>query len=615
MEIVVTVTLFTFVVLVVTWWADRLRISAPLALILVGIVGSVLPFVRVPALSPELVLVGLLPPLLYAAAVNTPLADFRSNITSIGWLSIGLVLFTMVGVALVVRPMLGVPWAAAFAIGAVVAPPDAVAATAVARQVGLPRRVVTILEGESLVNDATALVSLRSATLALTAALSAGAVALDFGRAVVLAVAIGLGVARLAGLFFRRLQNAAMTVGLSFLVPFTAYALTELLHGSGVLAVVVAGIVLGHRAQREQTAEARLSARINWHTLQFLLENAVFLLIGLQTQEIVAAAWTSDTGHGTVIAVCLAALAAVILLRLVWLLVTGVFLVRRGARPWAETLVLGWAGMRGVVTLAAALTLPLDTPGRPVLVLIALVVTIGTLLVQGLTLPPLARALRLRGPDVREDAIESAMILQRATAAGLAAVDEAAHPEDRDTVAQLRAETTHRLNNLWERLGRPGAELETPEAAHRRLRRVALDREREVILDIRDEGRADQTVISEVLNVLDLEDVMTQRLVDRGDAVRGALAVHSIAEPCLHLQEARDCAVPNSYTGCPDCEREGLTPVHLRMCLTCGNIGCCDSSPGNHARKHFDATGHPVMRSFEPGESWRWCYLDQVISD
>ncbi|MPN41829.1 hypothetical protein SDC9_189384 [bioreactor metagenome] len=144
---------------------------------------------------------------------------------------------------------------------------------------------------------------------------------------------------------------------------------------------------------------------------------------------------------------------------------------------------------------------------------------------------------------------------------------------------------------------------------------MALDREREVILDIRDEGRADQTVISEVLNVLDLEDVMTQRLVDRGDAVRGALAVHSIAEPCLHLQEARDCAVPNSYTGCPDCEREGLTPVHLRMCLTCGNIGCCDSSPGNHARKHFDATGHPVMRSFEPGESWRWCYLDQVISD
>ncbi|WOQ17176.1 cation:proton antiporter [Raineyella sp. W15-4] len=615
MEIVITVAGFTFVVLVVTWWADRLRISAPLALMLVGVAGSLIPFLHVPALSPELVLVGLLPPLLYAAAVNTPLADFRSNVTSIGWLSIGLVLFTMAGVAAVVRPLLDVPWPAAFAIGAVVAPPDAVAATAVARQVGLPRRVVTILEGESLVNDATALVSLRSATLALTAALSVGAVVLDFGRAVVLAIVIGLGVARLAGLFFRRLRDAAMTVGLSFLVPFTAYVLTELVHGSGVLAVVVAGIVLGHRAQREQTAEARLSARINWHTLQFLLENAVFLLIGLQTRQIVIAAWDSGPGRGTVIAVCLATLGAVILLRLVWLLGTRAFLVRRGGRPWAETLVIGWAGMRGVVTLAAAMTLPLDTPGRPVLVLVALVVTIGTLLIQGLTLPPLARALRLRGPDAREDAIESAMILQRATAAGLDAADSAAGPEDRAAVDLLRAENTHRLNTLWERLGRPGSEQETPEATRRRLRRVALGREREVILDIRDEGNADQTVVSEVLNGLDLEEVISQRFIDRSDAVRGALAVHSIAEPCSHLQEATDCAVPTSYTGCPDCEREGLTWVHLRMCLACGNIGCCDSSPGNHARKHFEHTGHPVMRSFEPGESWRWCYLDEVISD
>ncbi|QGF23189.1 cation:proton antiporter [Raineyella fluvialis] len=615
MDVVITLTLFTFVVLVVTWWAERLRIPAPFALILVGITGSVLPFLRVPALSPDLVLVGLLPPLLYAAAVNTPLADFRSHLTSIGWLSIGLVLFTTAGVALVVRPLLGVPWPAALAIGAIVAPPDAVAATAVARRVGLPRRVVTILEGESLVNDATALVSLRSATLALTAALSVGAVLLDFGRAVVLAVAVGLGVARLAGLFFRRLRDAAMTVGLSFLVPFTAYAVTELLHGSGVLAVVVAGIVLGHRAQREQTAEARLSARINWQTLQFLLENAVFLLIGLQTRDIVASAWGSATRHGTVIAVCLAALGAVIVLRLVWLLGTGVLLVRRGSRPWAETLVLGWAGMRGVVTLAAALTLPLSTPGRPVLVLIALVVTLGTLSIQGLTLPPLARRLELRGPDAREDAIESAMILQRASAAGLDAADEAAGPEDEGTVDLLRAENTHRLNTVWERLGRPGSERETPEAAHRRLRRVALEREREVILDIRDEGRADQTVISQVLNALDLEDVMTQRLVDRSEAIRGGLSVHSLAEPCQHLQEAADCAKPGSYTGCPDCEREGLVWVHLRMCLTCGNIGCCDSSPGNHARKHFDRTGHPVMRSFEPGEAWRWCYLDEVISE
>ncbi len=610
-----TVTLFTFVVLVVTWWADRLRISAPLALILVGLVGSMIPFLQIPALSPELVLVGLLPPLLYAAAVSTPLADFRSNLTSIGWLSIGLVLFTMAGVGVVVRTILGVPWAAAFAIGAVVAPPDAVAATAVARRVGLPRRVVTILEGESLVNDATALVSLRSATLALTATLSVGAVLLDFGRAVALAVVIGLVVARLAGLFFRRLQDAAMTTGLSFLVPFAAYALTERFEGSGVLAVVVAGIVLGHRSQREQSAEGRLAARINWHTIQFLLENAVFLLIGLQTRQIVTAAWQSGTGHGTLVAVCLATLAAVILLRLIWLLATGVLLIRRGSRSWAETLVIGWAGMRGVVTLAAALALPLETPSRAVLVLVALVVTIGTLAIQGITLPPLARALRLRGPDAREDAIERAMILQRATAAGLEAAERAAAPADKDTVTQLRQENTHRLNSIWERLGRPESERETPEAAHRRLRLVALEQEREVVLGIRDEGRADQTVVSRVFNVLDLEYVMTQHLIDHSEAMNGALAVRSPTEPCPHLQEAGDCPRPTCYTGCPDCELEGLTPVHLRLCLTCGHVGCCDSSPGNHARKHFEATGHPVMRSFEPGESWRWCYRDEVISD
>nr|WP_277628102.1 Na+/H+ antiporter [Arsenicicoccus dermatophilus] len=603
-------------VLAVTTLSDRWGLSAPLVLILVGLIGSYLPFVHEPMLSPELVLVGILPPLLYTASHNTSLVDFRANLSAIGWLSIGLVLFTALGVALVVQGILPVPFAAAFAIGAVVAPPDAVAATAVAKQIGLPRRVVTVLEGESLVNDATALVSLRTATQALVATVSVGAVLLDFGRAVLVGVGVGLLVAVVASQVLRRTTDPVATTALSFLLPFIAFAPAEELHGSGVLAVVVAGLLLGHEAPVVETAQSRVTTRVNWRTITYLLENSVFLLVGLQTRSIVSAAGRSSLGWGRVIGVCVAALLAVMVLRVVWIMATR-FVVRargRAGTPTTEAAVVAWAGMRGVVTLAAALSLPAATPHREVLVLVALVVTAGTLLIQGLTLPLVARRLGVHGPDPREDALQEATLYARAVAAGHRAMREVVTPETAELLDQLRAQSEQRVNAVWERLGGWRQGQETPSEAYRRLRTVALHAEREEVLRARAEGTVDQEVIASVLSALDVEESSLVRVEDRARRVRAALTPALPSAPCEHLAAAPCYVEPRTTGECIGCRAEGTVPVHLRLCLTCGYVGCCDSSAGRHATRHFQATGHPAMRSFEPGESWRWCYVDELLA-
>jgi CPA1 family monovalent cation:H+ antiporter len=256
-------------VIIVAGFAQRLRVAAPLVLLVVGVVVSYVPFIPEPELSSEVVLVGLLPPLLYAAAIRTSLVDFRANWAPILGLSVGLVLFTAAGVGLVTYWLLGVPFAVAFALGAIVAPPDAVAATAVARRIGLPRRIVTILEGESLVNDATALVSLRTAIAAFPLAAAAagghasdvtlGSVAFDFTRAVVLGVGFGVLVGVVIAYVRRKVTESAIDTSISFIVPYLAYLPAERLHGSGVLAVVVAGLLLGHKSPIVQNASSRVS--------------------------------------------------------------------------------------------------------------------------------------------------------------------------------------------------------------------------------------------------------------------------------------------------------------------------------------------------------------------
>lgn len=615
MEILLLVVAVALTVLAVTSVSDRLGLSAPLVLLVVGFIGSYLPFIHEPELSPELVLIGILPPLLYSAAHNTSLIDFRANFSAIGWLSVGLVLFTAGGVALLLWRYLGLPFAAAFAVGAIVAPPDAVAATAVAKQIGLPRRVVTILEGESLVNDATALVSLRTALAAMAVAITFGDVALDFLWAVGLAIVIGLVVAWAASWLLRRTKDPVATTALSLIIPFIAFAPAEHFHASGVIAVVVAGLVLGHVAPVVETAQSRVVGKTNWRTLTYLLEHSVFLLVGLQAHRIILGGELAGLGWRKIIGACLLTLVAVIVLRLLWVSMTRAMVKVRGLRghvTWKESVVISWAGMRGVVTLAAALSLPTSFPHRETVLLIALVVTAGTLLIQGLTLPLVARRLDVHGPDPREDALQEARVYARSTEAGLRAMSNAADPDDRLILDSIKKESEHRLNAVWERLGSRRDDRPAPSETYRRLRTYAINAERDEVLRIRSEGEIDSAVIAAVLENLDHEEASLVRVEQRVRRLR-ALAPALPPAPCEHLAEAPLCVEPQSLDECVGCRDEGTTPVHLRLCLTCGYVGCCDSSSAKHATRHYEETGHPTMRSFEPGESWRWCYVDQLL--
>jgi Na+/H+ antiporter len=603
----------------------RLGLSEPLTLTAFGILGSYLPFIPDVKLTPELVLVGLLPPLLYTTAIRSSLVDFKANRRAIGLLSVGLVIFTTFGVGLVTWLVLPVPFAAAVAFGAVVAPPDAVAASAVAQRVGMPRRIITILEGESLLNDATALVALRTAIAATAGTFSVWRVAGDFAWAACGGALVGVAVALVLGLLRREFTDPVLDTTLSFLAPFAAYLPAEALHASGVLAVVVAGLILGHRAPVWQSAASRIAERTNWRTVDFVLENSVFLLIGLQVRTIVDAAWNAGLSHPRLIFACTAILLTVILLRIIWMypatyLPRLIPAVRRAepAPPLSNVAVVSWAGMRGVVTLAAAFVLPAEIALQKVLVLAAFVVTAGTLLIQGTTLPMLVRLLRLRGPSRAEDALQMAGLLQRSAAAGDAALSKVARefdpPLSEDTVAQLKRRLEERTNSAWERLGPTESDLVTPSEQYRRARLKMLSAERAEVLRVRDTGRLDHEVLQAVMSLLDLEESTIDRLSAAEDEIRAEpLVPPATGEECEHLLDAPIAQRPDHPGECRECLQEGLDWVHLRMCLGCGHVACCDSSPGTHAAKHHDGSGHPVMRSVEPGEAWRWCYVDNLL--
>jgi len=269
--------------------------------------------------------------------------------------------------------------------------------------------------------------------------------------------------------------------------------------------------------------------------------------------------------------------------------------------------------MRGVVTLAAVFLLPKDTPQREVLVLMAFVVTVGTLLIQGLTIPTLVRWLRVPGPDRHEDHLQEATVYQAVADAGMSYLDDEVEGTASDAVMhRLRERATDRTNAVWERLG--GAE--TPSAQYSRLRAAMLTRERDELLRIRALGSVDQSVLARVMNALDVEESILDRTyedettADRETELRPTYAPEG---PCEHLAGACTVPEPVTPTGCEECVRDGIEWVHLRLCMACGHVGCCDSSVGTHATKHFHEGGHPVMRSFEPGEAWRWCFVDEVL--
>jgi Na+/H+ antiporter len=619
-EIAFELVALALTVLAGTALANRYDAPAPLLLIVVGVVASYLPFVPTIHLTSDVVLLGLLPPLLYAAAIQTSLVDFNANRRSILLLSVGLVVFTTLGVGLLVHALLpGLDWWAALAIGAVVAPPDAVAATSIGRRIGLPRRIVTILEGESLLNDATALVALRTAIAAGAGGVAMWRVGTDFLVASVGGAVIGFAVFFVVARLRRHITDPILDTAISFVIPYATYILSEELNSSGVVSVVVAGLLLGHKAPIVQTAQSRIAERMNWRTIAFFLENTVFLLIGLQASWIIKDVNRSGVSAGRIIAVCGLTLLAVIVLRIGWVLVSRYLLIRPGADPdlgkpppLMFTLLLGWAGMRGVVTLAAAFVIPADTRYREVLLLIAFTVVAGTLFIQGLSLPWLTRRFRVPAPDPMEDALARATVLQQASKAGFKALAALEYDDPHGVLDLVKQRIEQRNFAAWERLGTV-ADQETPTELYSRVRLEMINAERGRVLEIRSSGTVASEVISEVLSMLDVEESMLDFSVQNRDEARTFVARRRTGASCDHLDQTPAIETVDDPE-CGDCLREGTTWVALRECLECRNVGCCDSSPSRHATRHFRETQHPVMESAEPGEDWRWCYVHHVTA-
>ena len=619
MEIALWLVVIVLCVVAVAALAERWQTSAPLLLVLVGIAASFVPFLPEVALEPELVLVGILPPLLFSAAYNTSFIDFRAKKGTIASLSVGLVIFTTLIVGLVAWWLIpDIPLAAGFALGAVVAPPDAVAATAIARRVGMPLAVVQVLEGESLVNDATALTALRTAIAAVAGTVTVLQVGVSFLLAAGGGVVVGLIVALVYIPLRRRITTPAFDTALSFTIPYLAFVPAESVHASGVVAVVVAGLLIGHKTPMVSSGTARLTTEANWRTVSFLLENLVFLLIGLQLPALVSALGEDDISVGVLAAAAAGIYLATVVTRFAWVFVGG-WAQRRswfGGQSAAvdrrELTVISWAGMRGVVTLAAALTLPMDFHNRSVLIFMAFFVVVGSLLIQGSTLPWLVRRLRLAPPDPGELALEEAALLDRATQAGDTRLDEVSGQAAADVLARLRVRAEDRRNAAWERVARSGRS-ETPIEAYTRLRLAMLSAERGAVLSARDEGGYSDEAVRRVIRMMDVEQGMLDSPMDTGHGGTSELtAPNEIAGSCPHLDVARDFSIP-ADPACEGCLADGSTWVHLRRCLSCGYIGCCDSSERKHAAEHFTRTGHPVIRSAEPAEAWRWCYVDRLL--
>ena len=514
--------------------ARHFTLSAPLALVLAGLVIGLLPGVPEVTIDPELVLFVLLPPLLWSAGLESSYVNLRRNKRAIGMLAVGLPLATTAAVGFVAyQTVPQLTLAAALTLGAIVAPPDAVSASAIGRKLGLPRRIMTLIGGESLLNDATALTAYK---LALGAAIGAAAswqhgLAI-FGLAVAGGVAVGAGLGALIVYVRWRLDDATVESAIGLLAPFLIYLTAEQIHGSGVLAVVVAALIVGQRSTTASPA-TRLQDEAVWNAVQLVLESVAFLLIGLQLPTVIAE--QEGISLTTLLIASAAVLATALVVRVVWVylfaylprLLSAKIREREPAPTRAGVLVVAWAGMRGVVSLAAAFGVPLTTlsgapfPGRPHIIFLTFAVVLGTLLLHGLTLPVLISRLDVRGDEARTDALALAAAQQRAARNAadrleqvLAEQQAAGQSSDvHERAAEiLRAWNTRRSNSAWEQLGRNDDEIgEGPASAFRRLRLEMLDAERQTFIAERDSGRIDDEVLRTVMRGLDLEEATLNR--------------------------------------------------------------------------------------------------------
>jgi monovalent cation/hydrogen antiporter len=517
-----TVILLLAAVITLVTIARRVLIPYPIFLVLGGLGLSLVPNVPVVRLDPDVVFLIFLPPVLWSAAYFTSLRDFRANLRAIGLLAIGLVLVTTVAVALAARALVpGLPWPAAVALGAIVSPPDAVAAAAIARRLGIPHRVVTVLEGESLINDASALVLYRTA---IAIAVSGGGFVvsetlIQFVLAAGGGVVVGLVVSALARTSLRVTDDSVAHTAITLLAPYAAWIIAERTHTSAVLACVAGGVYLRQGFSELVPPATRIQSKAVWDVLVFILNGVIFILIGLHLGAIREAGL--PTSLRTLLWLGALISATAIVVRLIWVPLAIVVprlvspsLRRRDPIPsWRHILVVAWTGMRGIVSLAAALALPATTdsgapfPFRSEIIVLTFAVILATLVLQGLTLTPLIRALRV-GADQTLD-LEEARAREEAAGAALARLDEldAASAPPREQIDRLRSMYTQRVRRASPiRLGEDDGSA-AARAAFRRLRHETINAERRVLIALRDQGVISDDVLHRLEHELDVEAI------------------------------------------------------------------------------------------------------------
>jgi monovalent cation/hydrogen antiporter len=510
-------------VAVVATAARALRVPYPILLVLGGLVLALTPGVPHVDLAPELIFLLFLPPLVYIAGFEISPRDIKAQFSAILSLAVGLVLASTLVVGAVAHALLPeIGWPVALALGAMLSATDAVAATALLRDIGAPRHVVTLLESESLLNDATALVAYQAALAALVSTFfspaAAGGSMLVVGVGGVL---IGLVVGRAIVWLRQRLNDPPVEITISLLTPFAAYLPAAGLGLSGVLATVTAGIFVGWFAPSIAESDTRLRSRAVWDFLVFVLNGLVFILIGLQLSTVLG----GQVGRSLpeLLAITAVIAVTVIVVRLAWVFAAaGVTSGLRRLRPteerptpWRETLVVSWSGLRGVLSLATALALPLSTPGRGELLFITFGVILVTLIGQGLTLGPLTRLLRIGGDmsDGRDEVRARAV----AAEAAVARIEELAEqwPGHLPLIDSLRSQYVHRATHLDEtRFGADGsnhsirdADAEQELLEHRLIRRAVIEAERGAVLRLRERGAIDDEVWRRIERDLDLEEL------------------------------------------------------------------------------------------------------------
>ena len=513
-------------VVVLAIMAPRLRIPYPVVLVLGGLLLGFVPGLPRFTLDPDVVFLLFLPPLLYASAWQTSWRDFRANLRPISLLALGLVLMTTLVVAVVAHVLIpDLPWAVAFVLGAIVSPTDAVAATAIAQRLGIPQRIVTIVEGESLVNDATGLVAYRFAVAAVVAGVfSLGEASLQFVVVSVGGIALGLAAGWGLSYVHRWLDNPPLEITVTLVTPFAVYLLgEEVLHVSGVLATVTTGLYLTWRAPTFFSSGTRLQADAVWETLIFLLNGLVFILIGLQLPGILAILNTTIARRSPILLVWDAALVSltVILVRLIWVFPQALLprLLSRRLRErdpypgWRTVVLIGWTGMRGAVSLAAALALPEVTaegaafPERAFVIYLTFGVILATLVVQGLSLPLLIRRLGLHDDGASERQETQARLT--AAQAALARLDELVSQDEvsQESVQHLRKHYEARVRSITKRFKQAADEPGEDHAmTYQQLQREALQAERSAVIGLRNRGEINDEILRRIERELDLED-------------------------------------------------------------------------------------------------------------